>query len=1032
MHKLKLVIIQAAVVTGLLFSQTVSAQQTAANTEPERLYHDGLELYNHKKFGAAQKKFNDFIKQAPTPTLLTNDAQFYAALCALELQNKDGEYLLLSYLDQHPGNNRTNQSYFELGRYYFAGKKFKKAIPYLEKTDTKPLSEAQQDEYHYKLGYSYFVEDNYTKALSHLDPIAKKNTPYTNTAIYYVSHIQYSKKNYETALNGFLKLQADPAFKPVVPYYISQIYYLQGKYDKVIEYSPGLLDSANTKRGPEIARIIGEAYYRTGKFAEAIPYLEKYRDKSGKSDRFDSYQLGYAYYRSGNYTKAVDEFKEAAVDNDSLGQNAHYHLGASYLKLDKKALAREEFGVASHASFDQVIEEDALFNFAKLSYELSLSPYNEAIDAFELYIKKYPKSDRKDEAYGYLVSVYLTTKNYKDALASLEKIKVKDLKMKEAYQKIAFFRGVELYNDGDFNGAIKFFDETAKNNYNKTYFSLAKYWKGEALYRIADYNKAIISYDEFQESPGAATLPEFNKANYNIGYCYFKQKQYDKAAVPFRKYVAAAPAAENKMMSDALLRIGDSYFMNKEYTMAADFYGQASDKVKGGSDYALYQRGFVLGLSGDYNKKIEVLKKLISGFPKSLYLDDAKYEIAQSYEFINDDNQALSYYQQVINDHPKSDVVKNARLKIALINSKLNKDQLALDQFKEIVEKFPGSDEAKIAMDNIKVIAKNTGNMSVYESLLPGDTHTAELDTANYESAYLAYTKAEYTKAIGLFKTYLEKYPNGIFTIPANFYLADTEFGLGNPLDALPHYNYVILKPKSKYTERALVKAAGIYYDKKNYAEAIADYEQLEGMTEKTDNLTLARAGLMRSHFYLNQYQQAMDAANRLTGTEKVDESLVVEAQIITGRSALALNDLVTAQSEFKRVLKNGKGALAAEAKYYLVYITYLQKDYKNIDKQVTELSDQFSSYDYWVAKGYIVLADAYYDQGNLYQAKLFLQSILDNYDAKDDVRDAAQTKMNKIIQEENKPKRTMEDTPDEIDLGAGESTPNVEPTPNE
>ncbi len=85
-----------------------------------------------------------------------------------------------------------------------------------------------------------------------------------------------TKKINETALTDFMKLQSNETFGPVVPYYIAQIYYLQGKYEKVIAYAPALLDSASTKRMPEIARVLGESYYRTARYKEAIPYLVKY------------------------------------------------------------------------------------------------------------------------------------------------------------------------------------------------------------------------------------------------------------------------------------------------------------------------------------------------------------------------------------------------------------------------------------------------------------------------------------------------------------------------------------------------------------------------------------------------------------------------------------------------------------------------------------------------------------------------------------------------------------------------------------
>ena len=1021
MSKLKLVILQAVAVAGFLFTQPAYAQLTAAYTQPERLYNDGLELYNHKKFGAAQKTFDEFIKLSPTKTLLVADAEFYGALCALELQNSDGEYRLLTYLNNYPGNNRKNQAYFELGRYYFADKKYKKAIPYFEKVETTPLAAAQQDEYHYKLGYSYFTKEDYSKALNHLEPLSKKEGTYRSAALYYTAHINYIKKNLQTALDGFLKLQNDAAFKSIVPYYISQIYYLQKKYDKVVEYSPGLLDSANTKRAPEIARLIGEAYYRTDKFSEAIPYLEKYRDKSGKADRVDHYQLGYAYFRSGSYTKAIEEFQDATGE-DSLGQNAHYHLAASYIKLNNKKQARDEFGVASKFSYDLVIEEDALFNFAKLSYELALSPYNEAIDAFERYINKYPKSDRKDEAYTYLVNVYLNTKNYKQALASLDKIKVKDLKLKEAYQKIAFFRAVELFNDKDYAQAIEYFNKSAENNFNKNYYSLARYWKAEAQYRQNNFKASADGFEDFQQTPGAASLPEFNKANYNIGYSRFKLSEYTAAATAFRKYVSSAPTAENKMASDALMRIGDCYFMTKEYGLAAEFYGKAADKLPGGSDYALFQRGIVQGLARNYSGKVETLKKLINNYPKSLYLDDAKFESGQASEFLDDNKQAMAFYESVLKDHPNSELAKNAKLKIALLHYANNDDNKALDLFKEIVAKYPGTDVAETALTHIKDIAIENGQISIYEDILdrlPQGAEKVELDSATYEAAYRAYSKADYKKSSDAFQVYIDKYPNGVFIMQAHYYRAESDYENGDLVSALPHYNYIILKPVGKYTEKSLIRAAEINFKKNNYADALSNYEQLETLSEKPEYILDARAGQMRSHYKLKQYQQAIDAANKITATDKVSPSLNIEAQITIGRSAMELNDLTVAQAEFKRVVKTGKSALAAEAQYNLAYIGYLQKDHKLVEKLVLQLSNEFSSYDYWVAKGFIVWADSYYDQGNMYQAKLTLQSVLDNYTGKDDVRDAAQVKLNKIIAEEGKPKRTapQDETPEEINM---------------
>ena len=52
----------------------------------------------------------------------------------------------------------------------------------------------------------------------------------------------------------------------------------------------------------------------------------------------------------------------------------------------------------------------------------------------------------------------MTTKNYDDALVSMEKIKNKDPRMQKAYQSIVYNRAVELFDNREFSKAIKNFE----------------------------------------------------------------------------------------------------------------------------------------------------------------------------------------------------------------------------------------------------------------------------------------------------------------------------------------------------------------------------------------------------------------------------------------------------------------------------------------------------------------------------------------------------------------------------------------------
>ena len=193
------------------------------------------------------------------------------------------------------------------------------------------------------------------------------------------------------ALEGFLKLEKDEKFKDEVPYYIAQIYYLQGKYDKVTEYASKLKGKDGKLNDNDINLLIGDAYYRTSKYDEAVPFLEKY-NRLSKTTRDEDYRLGYAYFKSGHYQEAVKLFDRVKQEEDSLGQVSYYHIGECMLQLKNIVSARSAFERAAFIDADPVIKEDALYNYATLSYRMDINPYDEAVEAFELYLNRYPNS----------------------------------------------------------------------------------------------------------------------------------------------------------------------------------------------------------------------------------------------------------------------------------------------------------------------------------------------------------------------------------------------------------------------------------------------------------------------------------------------------------------------------------------------------------------------------------------------------------------------------------------------------------------
>jgi tetratricopeptide (TPR) repeat protein len=145
------------------------------------------------------------------------------------------------------------------------------------------------------------------------------------------------------------------------------------------------------------------------------------------------------------------------MEMTAVAQNAYYHLAESYLKTDKKQQALNAFKKASEMEFDAKIQEDAYLNYAKLSYEIG-NPYQSVPEIMNAYLAKYPNTSYKQEINTLLISSYITSKNYKEALVLLEKSKSPENKL--AYQKVTFYRGLELYTDGDYQGAYSLFKKS--------------------------------------------------------------------------------------------------------------------------------------------------------------------------------------------------------------------------------------------------------------------------------------------------------------------------------------------------------------------------------------------------------------------------------------------------------------------------------------------------------------------------------------------------------------------------------------------
>ncbi len=1000
---------------AIFFIQNSFAQKSLTYQNIEHEFNKAIELYNLNKFGAARDYFEKIMKITKNKaTHLYDEAEFYTAICAKELENDDAKYLLEKFIQNHPESYKKSDVYYNLGDIQLSHKRYSSALKYFNKINNRLLDKKYKDESTFKIGYCLFMNKKNNEAEKYFKKL-KNNTSskYYESSNYYYAHIMYEKGNYNETLNTFNKIK-DTSFKNVIPFYIAQIYYLKKDYDKAIEYAYPLINKGTKTRNTDMLRIVGYSYFAKKQYLKSIDFLEKTINSSKEPRREDYYYLGFAYYYKKNYDKAADYLSMVTSANDELSQNAYYHLADCYIKLNDKKRARLTFEAASKYNFNTNIQENALFNTIKLNYELNYSPFNEIINSLMDFINKFPNSKNIDDAYNYLSNVFLSTKNYKDALEALEKIKIKNNKVNKAFQRVAYFRAIDLYTNLNFSEAKNFFLLSLKNSeYNKELKTRSYYWIAECEYRMHNYNNAIDYYNKFISQPNAYTTNLYPLAFYNIAYAYFKTKQYETAKGKWTQFVNKKTNENSAIIGDAYNRIGDCYYVQRNFENAINYYKKASKITTAAPDYSMMQMAKSMGILKQYNKKIEILNNLINKYPTSHYVDDALFETGKSYLAIGDLKNAIYKYKTIKEKYPESSYAKKAMLQLGLVYYNSNQYDNSMAFYKRVINEFPNTPESIEALKGIRNIYMDRNKLNEYISYANSLGNFArvdarEKDSLSYVTAEKYYMNNNCDKAILYFKNYLKNNPKGMFAVNANYYMGDCLYKKGNKHKALEAFEYVTNNPKNIFSEDALLRSGEIYFADKNYSKAISNFIKLEQIAEIPENTMEAQIGILRCYQQLNDYNNSVTAAEKIINNSQAAPETIREAEFIEAKALMRNNKFDKAIPLFTKLAENTQSSQGAESKYILAQYYYDTNELKKAEDTVFDFANKGTSHNYWLARSFIVLSDVYITKKEYFQAKQYLESIKENYNGNDDIQKTIENKLyklNNIIKDNEKKK---------------------------
>ena len=934
-----------------------------------------------------------------TPPLSAQTTEMEKRFRALDARFENRDKLLQrdlkAYLQAYPYTTFEDEVKCMQGILQVEKGHYKQGLKILEQVELYALTRPRQDDYAFYRGYAYLMLQEYQRASIYFGQLSKGESRYAGRGAYYYAYCMYKLQKYDKALPALEKLENSPEYAKTVPYYITQIQYAQGNYEEAASRAETLLreHSENLNNG-ELHRMLGEMKYAQKDYAGTVEHLQQYQKaaKANKEEliRNDMYMLGAAEFQLGHYEEAVLALKLMKQEKDSLSEAACMAMGNAYVQLNQLEQAKLSYQAAANYGITPAVTEEATYNYTLCTYRSS-SALGESVRAFNDFLRQFPDSKYEERIYELLSSALMQSKNYAAAIATLDSIDHPSPKMLETKQYLRYQLGADQFLQGKMQQSVEWMDEVIQHKAESDkYTTEAYYIRAEANYRLRNYNACAQDLSLFFARPDAKRSENYSIARYLQGYCYFSQAQYDKARTAFSTYIDAAMATE-PTYADALNRIGDCYFNARQFQPAITYYTQVSNLQASGADYALFQRGYALGLQHKYSEKISVLRDLVKRYPKSDYADDGVYEIARAQLQQEDERGAIGTYEQLLAAYPHSTLARKASLERAMLYRNLNETEQAIAAYRQTIETYPATEEAYTALDALQALYIETGNVNEYlaytKNLAKMNMNvTTQEDSLLYAAAEMQYMQAAYQKATVSLTNYISQYcSGGRYCTTARYYLADSYYRLGKTSEALQHYAVLAELAANPYQEEAAIRVAEISYDKGDYAAALEAFYRMHSLASSRENTNIARLGILRCSNALGRHQAAIDIAGQILNDTPVSDETRQEALYCRAKAYIALGQWAKAQADLKPLAAEVRTAQGAEAKYLLAQSWFELRDLDKAEAEIMSFTGMNTQQQYWLARALILLSDINRERGEYFQARQYLLVLRQNYTATGD-----------------------------------------------
>lgn len=932
------------------------------------------------------------------------EASFLRATAALRERDSDAPALLDAFVLRYPESPRAIRASMAAADWYFAARDYAVALRRYSEIDASGLNDTDAAALRYRRAYCHLLMADYSQASQGFETVSRSPAAgeYGPASVFYLGYIAYRSGNYDEAMRRFKAVASDPEAGGAAETYMAQIYYSKSDYESALAAARKALRSPLAAFHPEARRIAGESLYNLGRRDEAIPLLWVYAQAVESPAPGALYILGTDEYQSGHYPEAVSLLNRVASDPSAMGQSASLFLGQAYLKTGNNRAAILAFERAMDSSYDPSIAETAAYNHAVAGIDGAHAPFASSVTALENFLNRYPDSNHAPEVEEYIVNGYMTDRNYEAALASLDRLRHPSDRIRAARQRLVYALGAREYGEGKYQSALNHFKEAAIHSsapYDADMARSSRLWQGITELAL-DRNREAAATLRAYVAAAPRTDDDLPSALYNLGYALWREEDYTAAADAFGP-VAANSAVAPRLRSDSYARMADALYHAGDYAGAAATYAEAVALNPDAADYALFQEGIMKGLQRDHSAKIAILDDFALRFPTSALRPEALLEKAESQVALGDTDGAIATYETLTGLYPAASAARQGLLRMAVTRVNAGDTDRAISDYKSLVEAYPTSAEARMAIDDLKRIYTDRGDVAPLASWLASVSDAPALDSSELDALAFAAAEKEYMESdrTDRLAAYLKDYPEGGSYPRALYYMAEAA-ALDNNYPQAYSYAETLLSryPDSDAAPDALLIRADAEAAQGKTEAALVSYTDLEERAANVAQLTRARLGRLRAATDLNRPDVALEAADRILASTASGSADRNEVLLARGLALDRLGRHDEAYAQWDELIATAPDDISS-ARASVARASSMLKEGRTADahKAIDDFINSNPPSQYWLARGFIVLSDILRAEGNDFEAEEYLRSLRSNYPGNEaDIIEMIDTRLNK------------------------------------